>query len=307
MLRSLAALTLGATLLGCGATSGSVPAGADADAASASPASPAIARTTADHTVSKVLVVMVENHSLAQMRAGMPWLARLASRYAYADDYRGVVHPSLPNYLAIAGGSTFGVRDDAAPATHRLRGPSIFGRTIAHGGTARLYADAMAGTCALEPDYPYAVKHNPWAYFVDERTACAADDVPVARLADDVAAGELPTVGMLIPDLCHDAHDCALSRADRWIARQLKPVLAGPDFTSGDLAVVVTADEDDDHHGNRVLTVVAHPSLSHRVVRARLDHYGLSRSLAEVAGVAPLRQARSARSVLARFGLTPDA
>ncbi|GAA4125017.1 hypothetical protein GCM10022215_33130 [Nocardioides fonticola] len=262
---------------------------------------------TPDTTVGKVLVVMVENHSLGQMRAGMPWLARLAERYAYAADYHGVVHPSLPNYLAIAGGSTFGVRNDASPAAHRLSGASVFGRAVAAGGTARLYADAMPQACALEPSYPYAVKHNPWAYFVDERDLCAADDVPVAQLADDVAAGDLPTVGMLIPDLCHDAHDCRLGTADAWLKRQLRPVLAGPDFTSGDLALVITADEDDDHHGNRVLTVVAHPSLerSDRVVRARLNHYGLSRSLAEVAGVRPLRQARTARSVLAAFGLTP--
>lgn len=297
--------TAAATLAGCTSPE-PIASGAMTATAATAPATPQATQTVGG-TVSKVLVVMVENHSLRQMRTGMPWLSRLARRYAYASDYRGVVHPSLPNYLAIAGGSTFGVRNDAAPATHRLRGASVFGRAVAAGGAARLYAEAMPHACTLEPSYPYAVKHNPWAYFVDERDLCAADDLPVARLAEDVADGDLPTVGMLIPDLCHDAHDCRLSTADAWLKRQLRPVLAGPDFTGGDLALVITADEDDDHHGNRVLTVVAHPSLegSDRVVRTRLNHYGLSRSLAEVAGVRPLRQARTARSVLAAFGLTP--
>jgi acid phosphatase len=78
----------------------------------------------------------------------------------------------------------------------------------------------------------------------------------------------------------------------------------GPDWASGGLAIVITADEDDGAHGNRVLTVVAHPALSHVVVDARLTHYALSRSYAEVAGVRPLRNAVDARSLLQRFGLT---
>ena len=219
------------------------------------------ARASDDHTVSKVLVVMVENHSLSQMRRGMPWLFRLAQRYGYATGYRAVTHPSLPNYLAIAGGSTFGVSDDDSPSAHPLRGASVFGQAIAQGGTARLYADAMSGTCALEPDYPYAVKHNPWAYFTAERDSCRSDDVPLSQLADDARSGDLPDVGMLIPDLQHDAHDGTLRAADRWLRTQLAPVLAGSDFTGGDLALVVTADEDDHNQGNKVLTVVAQPSI----------------------------------------------
>ena len=64
--------------------------------------------------------------------------------------------------------------------------------------------------------------------------------------------------------------------------------VAGPDWKSGRLAVVLTADEDDKSAGNRVLTVVAHPSQRHRVVTARLDHYSLTRLYAEVTGTAPL-------------------
>lgn len=299
MLRRLAVPLLGLTLaLGLAPTLTS-PAGASTVVEqSRTPAS----RGTA---VTKLLVFVAENHSLQQMREGMPYTWRLARRYGYATRYHGVTHPSLPNYLAIAGGSTFGVTDDAAPAAHPLAGPSVFGRAVRAGSTATLYADAMDSRCQLESSGTYAVKHNPWAYFADERRLCRQHDVPLRRFAADVDAGTLPAVGMVVPDLCNDGHDCSLAQADSWLRKRILRVLDGPDWAAGRLVVVVTADEDDGAHGNRVLTVVAHPSLSHEVVRARLTHYSLSRSYAEVAGVRPLRQAADARSLLRRFGLTP--
>lgn len=266
---------------------------------------PASPDATARRTVDKVLVVVVENHALSQMRAQMPYTRGLATRYGYAADYRGVTHPSLPNYLAIAGGSTFGVHDDRPPSVHPLRGRSVLGAAFAAGSTAKVYAESMTAPCQRTSHGRYAVKHNPWAYFVQERTACRRYDVPLSALQADVAAGRLPAVGMVVPNLCDDAHDCSLARADAFMRRYVGAVLAGPDWRSGRLAVVITADEDDNHHGNRVLTVVAQPSLHGVVVRTRLDHYSLSRSLAEVAGVAPLRHATTARSLLRTFGLTP--
>ena len=108
---------------------------------------------------------------------------------------------------------------------------------------------------------------------------------------------------MLVPDVCHDAHDCPLAQADAWISDQLGMVLEGPDFRAGRLAVVITADEDDGSDNNRILTVVAHPGLEHAVVHERLSHYSMSRAYAEVAGVQPLRRAADATSLLQAFGL----
>jgi acid phosphatase len=258
--------------------------------------------------VSKVLVVVEENHSLDQMRSGMPYLAGLAQKYGYATDYAAVAHPSLPNYLAIAGGSTFGVTDDASPAAHPLSGQSVFGAAIAAGRTARLYAESMPSACDTRPSGRYAVKHAPWAYFVDEASLCRAGTVPagtpaVGALASDVSAGELPTVGMLIPDLAHDAHDGTLASADAWLKGWLPTIMAGPDFAAGRLAIVITADEDDRSAGNRVLTVVVAPGVKHEVVTSRLSHYSLTGLLCEVAGVPPLRKAAGAPSFAEAFGL----
>jgi acid phosphatase len=266
-----------------------------------------VAARTVDKHVTKLLVFVVENHSLQQMREGMPYVNALAKKYGYATNYHAVTHPSLPNYLSIAGGDTFGVTDDASPSAHQLSGPTVFGRAIEAGGTAKLYAEDMATKCQLDPSGDYAVKHNPWAYFVDERELCNRYDVPLRRLGRDADGGHLPTVGMVIPDLCNDAHDCALSRADGWLRKKVGRVLAGPDWKSGHLAVVITADEDDRLSGNVVLTVVAHPALSHVVVTTRLGHYGLSRSYSQVSGADPIGHAANAASMLKKFGLTPGA
>jgi hypothetical protein len=253
-----------------------------------------------------VLVFVVENHSADEMRTGMPWVARLGDRYGHTTNYHGIRHPSLPNYLAIVGGSTFGVTDDADPSVNKAAAPSVFGRTLAAGRSAAVFADAMGSRCQLSSDGTYAVRHNPWAYFPGERAQCRRHDQPLSRLAPAVSHGDLPAVGMVIPDLCHDAHDCALSVANRWLKTRIGAVMAGPDWASGKLAVVVTADEDDGDHSNSVLTVVAHPALDHATTGTAMSHYALSRSMSQVSGTAPLRKARKAPSLLRQLGLRPQ-
>jgi len=240
----------------------------------------------------------------------MPYLAGLAARFGYADHYSAITHPSLPNYLAITGGDTFGVTDDGPPSAHPLSGTSVFGQALAAGKTADLYAESMAEPCALtgKGNRGYAVRHNPWAYYVDERPACAAAEAGGDFLAA-ARANALPNAGMLIPNTCNDAHDtdqsCDLGVADNWLRQQLPTVRASHDFTSGALAVVVTADEDDRHSANTVLTVVLQAGLegSGTVVHTPLTHYSLSRLYSQVIGVAPLRQAAGAPDLAAPFHL----
>jgi acid phosphatase len=255
-----------------------------------------------------VLVIVEENHSLAEMQSGMPYLYGLAQQYGYATDYHAISHPSLPNYLAIAGGSTFGVHDDAGPSAHPIAGASVFSQALAAGLTARLYAESLPTPCGTVSTGAYAVKHAPWAYFADQHAACvkgmvAAGSPASGALASDVKGGTLPAVGMLIPDLNDDAHDGTLAQADGWLKGWLPSILAGPDFTAGKLVVVVTADEDDSSSGNRVLTVVIAPGVSHRVVVTPLTHYSLTRLYDEVIGAAPLREAATAASLAQAFGL----
>ncbi len=269
------------------------------------PAAPraATSAATSTHRVTKVLIFMVENHALSQMQTQMPYTYSLAKKYAYATDYSAIRHPSLPNYLAIAGGSTFGVTDDANPPAHHIPGPSIFDQALAHHLTAKTYADSMPSKCDLTNSGNYAVRHNPWVYFVGSRAACRANDVPVGALATDAKAGRLPNVAMVIPNLVHDAHDDTLAKSDAWIKARIVQVMAGQDWKSGRLAIVITADEDDRLHSNKVLTVVASRYQSHRVVHTALNHYSLTRLVDDILGVPYLRSASKAASMTKAFGV----
>jgi len=253
--------------------------------------------------VSKLLVLIVENHSLDQMRSEMPWTYALAQRHGYATAYRALTHPSLPNYLAIAGGSTFGVTDDHDPSSNPIGGESVFGSALHAGLTAGVYADAMPGPCFATSAATYVVRHNPWTYFIAERPDCQSFDVPLDRFAADVRSGDLPDAGMVVPDICHDAHNCKLAVADDWMRQEVGLAMSGPDFRAGRLAIVITADEDDGSQDNTVLTVVVHPSLHGVVASSPLSQLSLSRLYSEVLGVAPLRDAASAPSMATAFHL----
>jgi acid phosphatase len=320
----LAAVAL--VLTGCGSANSSGAAAGPRERAS-TPAPPPIRNTTGEPTskpappavgntttrASKVLVVIEENHSYAQMRDGMPYLARLSDTYGYATHWTAISHPSEPNYLAIAGGSTFGITDDRAPAAQESgigSAMSVFDQALDAGRTAGTYAESMPKNCHVY-DYPdravgtpkYAVRHNPWVYFPASRTDCLAYDQALPPFARDAAANALPNVGFLIPNLDNDAHDSSLATADAWLEEQLAPVLQSEDFTSGKLVVVVTADEDDKSSGNTVLTSVLSPALSHKVVDTPLNHYSLTRYIAQVLGVSPLGNGADAPDMKAAFGL----
>lgn len=302
----VAALALGLLTAGCAAS----PSTRGSDASAPSPHSADAATQGAVRLagavptrVTKLLVVIEENHSLGQMQQGMPYTFDLARQYGYATNYRAVAHPSLPNYIAIAGGKTYGISDDAGPSAHRLKGRSVFGQALKRNRTAALYAQKMPRRCATRSHGAYAVKHNPWAYFVRERAQCRKHDFGMSRFGRDVRAGNLPRVGMVIPDLNHDAHDGSLQQADDWFRSLMTKVFAGDDWKSGRLAVVLTADEDDRAHGNRVLTVVIHPSQDQNVVNQRLTHYSLTRLYDEVARLPFLHKAKGATSMATAFGL----
>jgi hypothetical protein len=256
--------------------------------------------------LSKVLVIVEENHSLSEMESSMPYLFGLAQQYSYASNYSGLTHPSLPNYLAIAAGSFFGISDDNPPSSHPLSGSTVFGQAISKGKTAKTYCESMPSNNYQSDSGNYAVKHNPWAYFTSEVSWANQFDISASSFTSDASNNRLPTVSMLVPNLIDDAHDGTLTDADNYLQSVLPSVLNSSDFTSGALAVVVTADEDDGTQSNKVLTTVLHASLngSHKVVSTALNHYSLSRLLSQLSGSTPLNNATSAADLAAAFGLT---
>ena len=252
--------------------------------------------------ITKVLTIVEENHGTDETRAGMPYLSSLAATYGVATDYRSLTHPSLPNYLALVAGSTLGVHDDLGPNDHPLTGPSVFDTVLAHGHTAKVYAESMPSNCARDSSDRYASRHNTWTYFAGS-TRCSELDVPADQIDADVAAGTLPDVGLLVPDLCHDAHDCPLGEADGYLRDVLHTVLRGPDWTSGRLAVVITFDEVEGTGDGTLLTTVVAPGLHGARVGTPLNHYAWCRWMTDLAGAPPLRRSATVPSLGKAFRL----
>jgi len=265
-------------------------------------------------TPTKILVVIEGDLPYRRMRFEMPSLHRLSQRYGYATNWRAVARRSLPNYLAIAGGSTFGVTDSRSPLAHYLDVGghlSVFQQALNAGRTAKTYAESMPTNCRTR-NYPdrrriskqrYAVRHNPWVYFRANRDTCETHDVPMSGFDLDATLNRLPNVGFLIPDLCHSGRNCSLRQVDTWLRDRLAPVLSSTDFTSGRLVVVVTAADNPAARSNRVLTSVLSPRLSGKIVDARLNHYSLNRYITDVLRVPPLKRGAHAPDMRLAFGL----
>lgn len=221
----------------------------------------------------------------------MPYLNQLGATYTVATRYYAITHPSLPNYLALLGGSTFGIQSDCVTCT--VAGPNLIDQLDKAGKSWTAYMEGMPGACSALPVWPpgrYAKKHNPFLYFNDIRTnpARCAHVVPYSNLAHDLVAGNLADFVWITPDLCHDGHDCPLSRSDQWLASALPPILQSAAFQQGG-ALFITFDEGQGSSsagcchlaaGGQVMTVVASPLAKRGLqVAVPYDHYALLRTV----------------------------
>lgn len=286
-----------------------VPTSVSASASDPSPASAALA-DSGRGGVSKILVIMEENHNAGQVFPnGMPYLWQLARRYGHATAWNAITHPSLPNYLAIFSGSSFNDPQDCSPGSGcTYPGPSVFGQALAAGKTARSYEESMPQPCGQASSGTYDVNHNPWAYIPSEAARCRANDVPAGTtaagaLVSDVRGGTLPAVGLITPNLIHDAHDGTLAQADDWLRSWIPVLMSGPDWRGGHLVIVVAFDEGDT--ANHVPFVLIAPGVSGAVMRKPVNHYALTRLIDQIIGTRPLRQAADAANIAQSFGLRP--
>jgi phospholipase C len=216
----------------------------------------------------------MENRSYSQAMAG-GYTAQLAARYGAATNYHGVSHPSLPNYLALTSGSTYGIADDGF---HVLSEGGIGAQLSAAGIEWRAYMEGMNSGC-FDSRYPYALKHNPFAYYGGN---CPAQVVPLSQFATDMAHN-VPHFVWITPDMCNDGHDCSTAVADKWLETTV-PAILGTDAFKDDGVLFITWDEGFDN-SNTVLTLVIHSDpLIHRSDRP-YDHYSLLATIQDLLGL----------------------
>ncbi len=251
--------------------------------------------------VDKVVLVVFENKEFPEVIGSgrAPTFDALARRYALLTDYHGVAHPSLPNYLALVSGSTQGVTSDCTSCT--VPAPNLVDLLERAGKTWKTYAEGLpaAGfTGASAGDY--AKKHDPLLYFDDvvARQERLRRIVPLADLWRDLAAHTLPDFSLVVPDLCHDMHDCPVPRGDAWLRGFLRPLLRSPELAQGVVYVVFDEGTGDTGGGGRVPALVLGPLVRPGARdRMPLDHYSLLRTMEDTWGLPRLGHSRTARPI----------
>jgi hypothetical protein len=249
-----------------------------------------------------IAVVVLENAEYSDVigSSAAPYINGLARRYGLARQMYGVSHPSLPNYLALTGGSTFSIGSDCT--TCSVPGTGLAGQLDGRGISWKAYMEGLPHPCFTGASAgDYAKKHDPFMYYraLVRRRADCERVVPLDQLAADLRAHRLPAFIWITPNLCHDMHDCGLSTADRFLARLLPPLLAQ---LGHDGLLFLTWDEGSTDDGccrlaagGHIVTIVAGPGarLGGRL-HTPVDHYSLLQTVEDLFGVRRLRGAACA-------------
>ncbi|MGZ3563187.1 MAG: alkaline phosphatase family protein [Vulcanimicrobiaceae bacterium] len=189
-----------------------------------------------------IFVIMEENKAYGQIIGApdAPSLTQLARAYGNATEFFAETHPSEPNYVALVGGYTFGIRDDDAfyckphdarascrnaertgYVDHTVEGPSLATQLAQAGLTWKNYNESLpeAGslaTIATDPHaagiprdlYVYASKHSGFVNFasVQHDPERSRRLVGFDQLIADLKSGDVPNFSFIIPNLCDDMH-----------------------------------------------------------------------------------------------------
>jgi phosphatidylinositol-3-phosphatase len=233
-----------------------------------------------------VVVIVFENHERGDVlgSGAAPTFEQLASTYAQATAYNAVAHPSLPNYLALVSGSTHGVTSDCTDCPQL--GPTIGSQLSAKHRPWAAYAEGYPSSSR------FAKKHVPFLYF----PGGASHVFPIQRFNPR----KLPTYSLVVPDLCHDMHDCSIAAGDHWLHNFIAPLLAVEQT-----AIFIVFDEGTSNSGgggNVALIVAGTTVRRHTVFRDTTSHYGLLRTIESALGLPLLGQARSATPLAGIWG-----
>jgi hypothetical protein len=300
--------------------------GAGASAAGAATAFPHY-----DH----VFLIVMENHNYNQIigNTEAPEINALAKDYGLATRYSGVSDPSEPNYVAMLGGSDFGINSDDPyffPG-HTVNQPNLMSQLDQAGLSWKGYFQGMPyagyrGYCfpakcngIPDSDTQYVAKHNGIVNFANEQNATEfAKMQPYSQLASDLASGSVPNLSYIVPDECHDMHGAPpwcldsgkfggtddnwlVATGDAFVGSTVNAITSSPVWSSGNNAIVVTFDE-----GNFATDTVPTIAITNHGPRGVTDntsynHYSLLASLQDAFGLGCLQNSCSATPMTPLF------
>ncbi len=286
-----------AALSGCGAAQTTQP---DTRPAPRPPARVRLRVGTPAH----IAIIVMENEEYGSIigSSEAPFITSLARRYALAAQMYATTHPSLPNYLALTGGATFGVSSDCTDCS--VSASNNLATELQRAGVSwRAYMEGLPHPCftgARSGDY--AKKHDPFVYYRQVSGQPALCDHVVSFLqlrADEQRPDSLPRFLWITPNLCHDMHDCSVATGDRFLAGLIPGLLRslGPrgllfltwDEGASDSGCCRVA------RGGHIATIVA-GGLARRGARltSPADQYSVLQAVEDLLGLPRLRYAACA-------------
>ena len=253
---------------------------------------------------SHVFLIVMENEESTGIMGNnaAAYINTLATGHGLATQYFAVSHPSLPNYLALTAGSTFGIASDCTGCY--VDATNIADQVESSGRSWKAYLESMPSSCFVGDAYPYMQKHNPFIYYDDVRTnpaRCAEHVVPFTQLSTDLVNGTVPNLAWITPNMCNDMHDCSIATGDAWLADVVPGILTSSAFQNGGV-LFITWDEGESSAGccgnatgGQVATLVIAPN-GVAGLRSTIaeTHYSLLRTIEDAWGLSALGQAASA-------------
>jgi acid phosphatase len=263
-----------------------------------------------------VYVIMMENKEYSSIvgNTSAPYLNQIIHQNGLAANYTGVAHPSDPNYVALWSGSTYGIPDDGI---HNLTGATIADQLEAAGKSWMVYAENYpvstngpgcykGSTASGGPDGSgyYARKHNPALSFtsVSENAQRCSQHITDFSHFNPAAAN----FNLIVPNLCHDTHDCPVSTGDTWLKSWLATnILNTPTWNQTDSAVIITWDEGTSPTGGggHIPTIVISKHTPPGYISATsANHYTLLRTIEDAFGLGCLQESCNNGNLQQFFG-----
>lgn len=260
---------------------------------------------------SHIVIIIFENKEFGTVigNGKMAYFNLLASSYTLLTEHYATTHPSLPNYISLISGDTFGITGNCEDCfINFLSLPDLIEES---GRTWKTYQDDMPEPCFVGSTLRYDQKHNPFIYFDSIRLdaeRCARSVVPLTQLDVDIAVGDLPNFIFITPDICYSSHDCGLELADGWLKQQIDKLYPFLEATGEPYLIILTWDEGQGAHsccglpelaGGRVATVFISPQVKQNFQdNTPYSHYSILKTISEAWGLPYLGHAADAETAL---------
>jgi phosphatidylinositol-3-phosphatase len=180
-----------------------------------SPGQPALSSSRGQFHLDHVFVIMMENTSyddlLSPSNPNTTYIRHLAATDGLADNYFGVTHDSLPNYIAATSGQTWGSNSDDTAQAPLFNHENLVDQLEAAHVSWKAYMENLpfpGDTVTETPDGLYVRKHDPFLMYPDVYNSPARADnvVPLTQLRTDLSGGKVPHFVWISPNICNDMH-----------------------------------------------------------------------------------------------------